>query len=42
MKKTGFNGYIFDVSVDYGANSVCDTLDIHKYLTEKDKLIEKV
>ena len=42
MKKTGFNGYIYDFSVDYNAISVSDILDIHKYLMEKNKIIVKV
>ena len=39
MKKTGFNGYIFDFSVDYDAIKVSDILDIHKYLIEKNQII---
>ena len=39
MKKTGFNGYIYDFSVDYDAISVSDILDIHKYLMEKNKIV---
>ena len=35
MKKTGFNGYVYDFSVDYDAIAVDDILDIHKYLMEK-------
>ena len=35
MKKTGFNGYIYDFSIDYDAMEVSDILDIHKYLMEK-------
>ena len=35
MKKTGFNGYICDFSTDYNATAVCNILDIHKYLMEK-------
>ena len=35
MKKTGFNGYVYDISVDYDAIPVDDMLDIHKYLTKK-------
>ena len=42
MKKTGFNGYIYDFSVDYDATSVSDILDIHKYLVEKNKTIVRV
>ena len=39
MKKTGFNGYINDFSVDYDVIEVSDILDIHKYLMEKSKII---
>ena len=35
IKKTGFNGYVYDFSVDYGAIAVNDTLDIHNYLIKK-------
>ena len=35
LKKTGLNGYIYDVSVDYNAIAVDDILDIHKYLMKK-------
>ena len=35
MKKTGFNGYVYDFSVDYDAIAVDNILDIHKYLTKK-------
>ena len=31
MKKTGFNGYVYDFSVDYDALDVDDIKDIHKY-----------
>ena len=31
MKKTGFNGYVYDFSVDYDSTDVEDILDIHKY-----------
>ena len=31
MKKTGFNEYVYDFSVDYGATDVDDIMDIHKY-----------
>ena len=34
-KKTGFNGYVYDFSVDYDATDVDDMKDIHKYLMEK-------
>ena len=39
MKKTRFNGYIYNFSVDYNAISVSDVSDIHKYLMEKNKII---
>ena len=32
MKKTGFNGYVYDISVDYDATDVDYIVDIHKYL----------
>ena len=34
MKKTGFNVYIYDFSVDYDVPDVDDVLDIHKYSDE--------
>ena len=34
-KKTGFNGYVYDFSVDYDATDDDDIVDIHKYLMEK-------
>ena len=38
MKKTGFNGYIYDFSVDYDSIAVDDILDIHKYLMKKNDI----
>ena len=35
MKRTGFDGYIYDFSVDYDATDVDDIKDIHKYLIKK-------
>ena len=35
MKKTGFNGYVYDFSVDYDATDVDDIVDIQKYLLKK-------
>ena len=35
MNKTGFNGYVYDFSVDYDATDVEDIKDIHKYLMKK-------
>ena len=39
MKKTGFNGYVYDFSVDYDATAVDDISDIHKYLTKRNNMI---
>ena len=39
MKRTGFNGYVYDFSVDYNAISVDDILEIHTYLMKKDNMI---
>ena len=35
MKKTGFNGYVYDFSVDYDAVAIDDILEIHRYLIKK-------
>ena len=35
MKKTRFNGYVYDFSVDYDAIAVDDIMDIHNYLLNK-------
>ena len=39
MIKTGFNGYIYNFSVDYDATSVDDIKNIHKYLMRKNNMI---
>ena len=39
MKKTGFNGYIYDFSVDYDAIAVDNILDIYKYLMKKNNIV---
>ena len=39
MKKTGFNGHIFDFNVDYDAIAVEDILDIHNYLMKKNDIL---
>ena len=39
MKKTGFNGYVYDSSVDYDATDIDDIKDIHKYLTKNDNIV---
>ena len=35
MKQTGFNGYVYDFSIDYDVTDVDDILNIHKYLIKK-------
>ena len=35
MKKTGFNGYIYDFSTGYKTIAFSDIVDIHKYLMKK-------
>ena len=35
MKKTGFNVYVYDFSVDYHATDIDEILDIQKYLMKK-------
>ena len=39
MKKVGFNGYVYDFSVDYDAIAVDDIKDIHKYLMKKNNIV---
>ena len=39
MKKTGFNGYIYDFSTDYNAITVSDIQNIHNYLMKKNGII---
>ena len=40
MKKTGFNGYVYDFSVNYDA--IADIKNIHKYLMRKNNIVENV
>ena len=40
MKKTGLKGYVYDFSTDYDYILVSDILDIHKYLMEKNKIVQ--
>ena len=35
MKETGFNGYIYDFSLDYNATDIDDIKGIHKFLMKK-------
>ena len=39
MKKTEFNDYVYDFSVDYDATDVGDIKDIHKYLIKKNNIV---
>ena len=39
MKKTGFNGYVYDFSADYNIVTVGDIKDIHKYLMKKNDIV---
>ena len=39
MKKTGFNRYFYDFSVDYDDTDVDDIKDIHKYLMNKNNIV---
>ena len=43
LKRTGFNGYIYDFSVNYDATDIHCIKDIHKYLMKKkDRVNENV
>ena len=39
MKKTGFNGYVYDFSVHCDSTDVDDIKDIHKYLMKKNDIV---
>ena len=39
MKKTGFQGCVYDFSVDYDSTNVDDIKDIEKYLMKKNKIV---
>ena len=39
MKRTGFNGYVYNFSVDYNATDVDDIKDIYKYLMKKNNIV---
>ena len=40
MKKTGFNGYLYDFSVVYDATDVDDIKDIHRYLMKNNNIMQ--
>ena len=35
MKKSGLNGYVYDISFDYRTFDASKIIDIHKYLMKK-------
>ena len=39
MKRTGFNGYIYDFSVDNDSTDVDDIKNIHQYLMKKNGIV---
>ena len=39
IKRTGFNGYVYDFSVNYYSISVDNIKDIYKYLMKKDNIV---
>ena len=39
MKQTGFNGYVYDFSVDYDGTDVGALVDIPKYLMKKTNIV---
>ena len=39
MKRTGFNGYVYEFSVDYDATDADDIKYIHKYLMKKNNIV---
>ena len=39
MKRTGFNRYVYDFSVDYNGTDVDDIKDAHKYLMKKNNIV---
>ena len=39
MKKTGFNGYVYDFSVDYDATDIDGIVHMHKYLIKKSNIM---
>ena len=38
-RQYGFNGYVYDFSVDYDATGVDDIKGIHKYLRKKNNIM---
>ena len=42
MKKTGFDGYVYDLNVYYDVTDIDDIVDIHKYLKKKTTYCNKM
>ena len=42
MKKTGFDGYVYDFSIDYDATDIDDINNIHKYLMKNNNVNENI
>ena len=40
MKRTGFNKYVYDFSVDYNATDVDDIKETHKYLMKENNIMQ--
>ena len=38
-KKTGSNGYVYDLSVDYDVTDVDDIKNVHKYMMKKNYIV---
>ena len=39
IRKTGFNGYIYDFSTDYNVIATSDIIEIHKYLIKNNGIV---
>ena len=42
MKRTRFNGYFYDFTVDNGATDIDDIKDMHTYLMRKNNIAQYV
>ena len=38
-EEAGFNGYVYDFSVDYYSSDADDIVDIHRYLMKKNDIV---
>ena len=39
MKRTRFNGYVYDFSIDYDSTDVDDIKDVHTYLMKNNDIV---